>query len=367
MKMKTNFSLVLLAVLALASCKNKTNTVKPQFQPLTEAVYASGALYPEHEYKVIANVDGYLQDALVVEGDSIHSGQTLFKLSSHTRDAQQAASANIYKITQANSQENSPVFMDLKYRIQTAKTKVGNDSLQFVRYKNLLAQNAISKSEFERIELQYKTSSNDLNALKEQYNRLKNSTYLDLQQAESNYKVITLQQGDEQVKSYIDGLVFEIYKQVGDAIKPNEPIALVGDRNKFMAKLSVDESDFEKIKIGQIAFISMDAFPGKTYKAEVNKVFPKLNKVEQSFRVDVVFIDPLPVKIYGLNLEANIVVNEADKVLTLPKKAVLPGDTVVVMNGKEKTKVKIKRGIENMEYIQVLGGVGPESEIVISQ
>lgn len=365
--MNTKYHLIWLSFLGLAACKNKNQTIRPQFQPLTEAVYASGALYPEHEYKVLANIDGYLEQAFVVEGDSISKGQTLFKLSSHTRDAQQNASANIYRITQENAKENAPVFMDLKYKIQTAKTKLSNDSVQYLRYKNLLAQNAISKAEFERIELQFKASSNDLSSLKEQWARLKNSTFLELQQAESNYKVISLQQGDEQVKSFIHGLVFEIYKQVGDAIKPNEPIALVGEKDKFMAKLSVDESDFEKIKIGQTAFISLDAFPGKVYQAKVNKIFPKLNKVEQSFRVDVVFIDPLPVKIYGLNLEANIVVNQAEKVLTLPKKAILPGDSVLVLQGKEKKMVKIKKGLENMEFVQILEGLSPETDVVINQ
>ncbi len=365
---KVSNIIVLCVLLTLITgCKSNTETIHPQTESLTVAVYASGSLFPQHEYRVFSNIDGYLTDALLVEGDSIKIGQTLFRLANHSRDAQQQAVANIYKTTKENLSENSPVFMELKYRTQTSKSKLANDSLQWSRYKNLFAQNAISKSEMERIELLYNSSRNDFNALREQYSKLKNSTFLELQQAESNYKVSSIQQGDEQVKSFLNGMVFEIYKQIGDAVKPNEAMALVGDRNNFLARLSVDESDFEKLKIGQLAYISLDAFPGKVYKARVSKIYPKLNKVEQAFRVDAIFEDIPPVKIYGLNLEANIVVNEFDKVLTIPKKLLLPGDTLLVMKEGKETKVKITRGAEDMEKVQVLSGVDANTEIVVKK
>ena len=47
---------------------------------LTEAVYASGHVVPEKEYKVVAATDGFLENALVKEGDTVTKNQLLFRL-----------------------------------------------------------------------------------------------------------------------------------------------------------------------------------------------------------------------------------------------------------------------------------------------
>ena len=80
------FILSLFGILLLIACKEK-QVVKPEIKQLTEAVYASGTLVPEKEYKVVAATDGFLETALVKEGDSIRKGQLLFRL---TNDDQQA-------------------------------------------------------------------------------------------------------------------------------------------------------------------------------------------------------------------------------------------------------------------------------------
>ncbi|NJO25523.1 MAG: efflux RND transporter periplasmic adaptor subunit [Bacteroidia bacterium] len=78
-------------------------------------------------------------------------------------------------------------------------------------------------------------------------------------------------------------------------------------------KLLVDEDDLDKVKEGQKVLITMDAFPDKVFNATVHRIYPMLNKVEQSFRVDAIPDSPLPVGIYGLNIEANIVIGEKQK------------------------------------------------------
>jgi multidrug efflux pump subunit AcrA (membrane-fusion protein) len=74
-------------LLSLFSCREKQKELRPETKQLTEAVYASGNLVPQNEYKVIASAEGYLSQAYVQEGAEVKKGQQLFFISSATRNA----------------------------------------------------------------------------------------------------------------------------------------------------------------------------------------------------------------------------------------------------------------------------------------
>jgi multidrug efflux pump subunit AcrA (membrane-fusion protein) len=149
-------------------------------------------------------------------------------------------------------------------------------------------------------------------------------------------------------------------------IYPNQSIALIGS-DKMIAKLLVDEDDFQKVKIGQKILITMDAYPGKTFTASLYKIYPVLNKVEQSFRVDALFDGELPAKVYGLNIEANIVIKEKINALVIPKKAVLKGDSVILKERNRLTTLKITKGVEDKEWVQVTNGLHSISQSIVLQ
>ena len=61
MKIIRSSTHLLILSLFLVSCQQKSETASPTYKSLTEAVYASGNVFPKNEYKVVANADGYLQ------------------------------------------------------------------------------------------------------------------------------------------------------------------------------------------------------------------------------------------------------------------------------------------------------------------
>ena len=113
--------------------------------------------------------------------------------------------------------------------------------------------------------------------------------------------------------------------------------------------------------------ITMDAYPGKTFSATLHRIYPLLNKVEQSFRVDAIFNDELPANVYGLNIEANIVVREKVQALVIPKQAVMKGDSVLLKNGSGVIAVKIRKGVEDKDWVQVIEGIQSVSQSIIVQ
>jgi HlyD family secretion protein len=351
-------------LIGFMACRQKQQEVKPELKQLTEAVYASGTLVPEQEYKVVASTEGYLAHALVKEGDSVVKGQTLFELSNTNQQAQVQSAAAILKKTMPATSDQSPAIRELNNRLSAARIRLQNDSIQFERYDNLYRQNAISASNFEKYKLQYETSQKDVSALEQQIYQQKLTLALQLQQADNQLKLAKTSSSNGILKSFVTGTVYDVYKQTGDMVYLNQPVALIG-AGKMIAKLMVDEDDLGKVHTGQQVLITMDAYPGRIFKARINKIYPLLNKVEQSFRVDAFFEDELPVKLYGLNVEANIVIQEKDSVLVIPRKAVFEGDSVLLREGNKLTKVRITRGVEDEDWVQVSSGLTIHSTLIL--
>lgn len=356
----------LVLTVAATGCKDKQEEVKPVMRELTAAVYASGTLVPEQEYKVVSSVDGYLVKAWVKEGDTVSNGQMLFEIGNEIRQAQEQGARAVVQRTVPVVAENAPQIKELEGRLEVAGIKKQQDSLQYIRYKSLYDQKAISQSSYERYYLAYQSSSKDHRNLEQQLRQLRLANNLQLQQAENQLSVVAAQSGVGRLKSYVNGVVYDVYKKEGDLVVPNQPVALIG-AGKMIAKLLVDEDDLEKVFAGQKVLITMDAYPDKIFKARITKVYPLLSKVEQSFRVDAEMEDVVPQSIYGLNLEANIVVAENKKVLVIPRKALLKGDRVLVKTNGEEKAVKIETGIEDDEYVEVRNGLDASSTIIIKK
>lgn len=356
--------IVAITAISLASCGGKKDTTQPQVRKLTAAAYASGTLLPEQEYKVVSTVDGYLQEAYVNEGDTVTKGQALFLVTNEVRDVQTDGAAAVVQKTLPTVGSNAPLLQELSGRIEVARIKKQQDSLDYIRNKNLFDNKAISKSTYERVYLQYQSSAKDYQNLKRQYEQQTLTSNLQLQQAENQLQINRAQQNVGKLKSFVDGVVYDVYKKQGDLISPTQPVALIG-AGDMIAKLLVDEDDLDKVYEGQEVLITMDAFEGKVFKAHINKVYPLLNKVEQSFRVDAVLDDKLPAPIYGLNLEANIVLAKDKEVLVIPRSALHKGDSVLVKGSDGQKMVHITTGISDDDWIEVKDGLDKNATIIM--
>lgn len=350
--------------LFFVGCQQKSETASPTYKDLTEAVYASGNVFPKNEYKVVANADGYLQQQSVNEGDVVKSNQLLFSLESLSQDARAEAAANIYRQAEANYAEGSPILAELEAALRNARTKLENDSVNYFRYKALYDQNATSKADLERVELAYRTAKNDVSARQKALARTKSQLYVDLQNTRSNFRVNAREGDNYRIRSFEPARVYEVYKKVGELVRKGEAIALLGNPNEVYLQLAVDETDFAKLKEGQEIVIKMDAYGDKVFKAKVTKIYPKLNKVDQSFRVDADFEGESPLAYYGLTVEANIIISQNPKALTIPKTYLVGNDSVWIEEGKDKKKVKIQKGAENFELVQIKGGLTEKSVLV---
>lgn len=207
----------------------------------------------------------------------------------------------------------------------------------------------------------YQTSKTEITTRQKALQRTRSQLYVDLQNSQSNFRVNAREGDNYRIKTFEAGKIYEIYKKQGELVRRGEQIALIGDANEIYAQLAIDEGDFSKVKPGQEVLVKIDVYKNKVFKARVTKLYPKLNKADQTFRVDAEFVGEKPNAYYGMTLEGNIIISQNPRVLTIPKTYLVGNDSVWIEENGDKKKVKITKGVENLDLVEVKGGLNEKS------
>ena len=355
-------TLIFLFLVAITSCKKNYRTVSPVEKPLVEAVYASGHVYPLHEYKIYAQIEGVVRSRLVQPGDTFAKGQLLISLQGDEQDIRLQQSANAMQLTEANA---GPQLADLQSSMKSVESKFSNDSAMLQRYERMLQQQAVSQVEYDRIKLIYTTSKNELDAIRKRYLAKVNLVQLDVSNAKSQYALNVTGKGFYELKATAPGRMYAIYKEVGELVRRDELLAFAGDRDSFYLQLLVDEQDIARVKIGQEVEVKMDGFKNKIYKAVVTKVYPSLLEQTQSLRVDAVFVKYPEGLSAGLTAEANIIISKKANALVIPREAFVTPDSVRVEEMGTVKTIFVTTGAAGTEEVEVLSGLSKGSKVIL--
>lgn len=356
--MKIIFPVSLLVI--LTGCGSKSELIHPKIQDISSSVYASGTVKSNNQYQAVPLVSGTVEAIFADDGDYVKKGQLLFKLDNRAQlinEENAALSASYY-----DPAFNEDKLQDARNAIQLAKEKLKTDSLLYVRQLNLFNQDVISKTELEQRELAYESSRNALSNAVIRYNDLKKQINFSAKQAKNNLALSSKSVSDFEIRSDINGRVYSVLVEKGDLVGPQIPLAVLGSADSFVLEMQVDEYDIAKIDLNMRVFVTMDSYKGKVFEAKVSRINPLMNERSKTFKVEATFIKP-PKRIFpNTSFEANIVLESKKKVVTIPRRYLLKGDSVMLSN---KTKKKVMVGLRDFEYVEILSGLRPEDEIML--
>ncbi len=357
-----NFLTILsfLALVGLTSCRSDRDSITPTITTITESVYSSATVQPDSLYQVYAAVSGILDQNLVEEGDTVIRGTPIAQIINNAPQLNVENARLNLELAIDNYSGNNAVLRTLKDEIRAARLRVQNDSVNFFRQKNLWEQNIGSAVEYDSRKLAYELSSNNLSLLISNYERTKNELKTKVIQAENNYKTAQITTGDFTVESKIQGTVYALYKNHGESISVLEPLAAIGSSKEYIIELLVDEVDIVKILLGQPVLVTLDAYQGQVFEANVRKIYPRKDERTQTFKIEAVFSQPPEVLYPGLAGEGNIVVGKKENAMTIPREYLVAENQVMTKDG----LVSVQLGLHNLELVEILGGINKETNIL---
>jgi HlyD family secretion protein len=356
--MNNRITIVLIGIL-LYACAGKMVKVKPTTETITESIYASGVIKSANQYQVFSPVNGIVDQIFLNEGDSVSKGTPILTLSNETqklnlRNAELTAQFNDLNANQGRLNE-------ARQLLELARSKAANDSALYFRQKNLWDQQIGSRNEFEMRQLAFQNSKAAVISATVKLNDLKRQLEYSSAQAKQNLKITEELTGDYTLKSEVDGTIYSISKTKGEMVAVNSPVAVIGSDKDFILELQVDEYDILKVRLGQTVLITMDSYSGKVFEASVSKIEPIMNERSKTFQVEAIFKTRPEVLYPNITFEANIVLQQKDNAILIPRSLLINDSQVVKSNG---DTVNVTIGLKDYEKVEILSGITAQDELL---
>ena len=272
-------------------------TGKTVRQDLTATVTASGEIKPKNYINLGANTAGPapITDILVKEGDHVRKGQVVARLESIQAGAVVTAQKAGIDTALADSAAAEAGMKSMQDAIRTAqatvarsKTEVERTKLNIDRATELYNAKLIAKQDYDQKKAEYDTAVSALGEAEARLAQSKSQEGQARQQLDSAQKRIAqlranLTQFNDVLEKYfvtspIDGMVTNLPVRVGETVVPgiqNSPsstIMTVADMSVITAEVKVDETDIVNVRLSQIADVTIDAIPNKTFKGHVTEI-----------------------------------------------------------------------------------------------
>jgi macrolide-specific efflux system membrane fusion protein len=168
----------------------------------------------------------------------------------------------------------------------------------------------------------------------------------------------------------IDGEVIVRAVEPGQTVTSSDAVVVLSDR--LIVKAEVDETDIGKIKTGQQAIVSLDAYPEIKVKAVVDHISYESKVVNN---VTIYEVDTLPETVpdvfrSGMSANVEIVAQAKDNVLIIPLEAVKRDKqaSFVIVRGPKTSKTEkriVELGLSDDKNAEIISGLSPQDIVIV--
>ena len=388
----------------------KVAVEKAERRDIVETVNASGKVYPEVEVKVSPDISGQITELMVEEGDSVHKGQPLARIYADIYALQRDEAAA--RVSQsAATVSNSRAAMDaLKASLEQAQQA-------FDRNKKLFDDKVISKAELEQYETSLRSAKANLNAAQENIKSLQAG----VQTSQTGLSRADKDLNRTLIVAPMDGVISSLKVKKGESVAGNSfnvgtEMMTVADMAVLEVRVDVGENDIVKVKVGDSADVEVDAYNNRKFKGIVTKIASSTSSATGAASSNDVTNYEVRIRLLkdsyadlagqtfpfrpGMNASADIKTRKVANTLAVANVAVtarvrgsdmsaaekkqadngnkdanapaanndLEQEEVVFVLQKDNTvkKVVVTTGIQDMNYFQILSGLNPGDEVVVS-
>lgn len=242
-----------------------------QKRNIIETITANGRIQPETEVKLSPDVSGEIVEMDVREGDSVKKGDLLVKIKQDfylsSRDRVNAglnsARANLSNSKAAQTQ---------------AEAQFRQQELSYKRSKQLHDQGVLSDSEFETAKTQYDVAAAQVDASKQTVSAASftvKSTEASVKEAEENLRKTT-------IYAPIDGIIYGRRVEQGERVVGTGQMAgtemlRIADLSRMEVQVEVNENDIVNVNVGDTASIEIDSYLGTRFRGVVTEIANSAN------------------------------------------------------------------------------------------
>src|ERR1051326_3036539 len=253
-----------------------------QKQPIDRFLRVTGSLAADEQAGGAAETGGRVVGTPVERGTHVAQGAVLVRLSATEADASlREAEANAAQLeARLGLTAGQPFDPSCVPEVLNAKASLDWAEADFNRIKSLLEQKVVSQAEYDQ-------KLTAVNAARQQFLAAQNAaqqSYRSLQAARARVDLARKTASDTVVRAPFAGIVSERLVSTGDYVNKGMKVVTVVRIDPVRVELTVPEQYLTLVKADQRVKISVDAYPGETFTANVRFVSPRSE--DRSTRAD---------------------------------------------------------------------------------
>jgi multidrug efflux pump subunit AcrA (membrane-fusion protein) len=343
------------------------------------------------EVKVGSRIPGRVEELAVQVGDRVKAGQVIARLEQDDlRAAVEKARADLAaaeaKLATIKNGARTQEVQTAEAAVRQAEANRMLAQVNLDRYHQLYQDGGIALQvvdtagrDYDVAVAQVRSAREQLGLIREKYTP-EDVQYAEAQvlQAKAALRIADATLGYATITAPMSGVVASVSTQQGETVTSGSAAAqaptfvTIIDLSRLQVDAYVDETDIGKVRVGQEATFSVDAFPDKEFNGKVTAIYPKALIQQNVVTYDVVIAIENREGLLRPDMTTNttITVAKREKVLAIPNQAVRreDGDRVVFVQEEDRlVRRSVKTGWKDKNFTEVLTGLKEGERVVVGE
>lgn len=358
--------------------KDKITIATVEQGSFQEFIPVDGVVQPIVTIFVDAVFGGRVEEIFVRDGAMVEERDPILRLTNATiekdymfQENQVLEVLNNYQNTRLNLERNKfnleRQIADLEYEKEIATT-------DYQRKKALFEQGHISNEEYERAERDYRISQRrfDISYRAMQHDSVYTHTQMiqikeSIDRMQENLNMLNETLKNLTITAPISGQLSSFNAERGETKHSGENLGQIDVLDGFKLRARIDERYINRTILGQRAQFD---YAGQNYQLEIQKIYS--NITQGAFEVDLHFIDEVPQGIRrGQTIQLRLQFSGVADAIIIPRGGFYQetgGNWIYVLDpsGNQATKRSIRIGRQNIHHYEVLEGLQPGEQVIVS-
>ena len=340
------------------------------------SVSASGKVVPAFEEIVNSPIDSKILEVYKKGGDSVSLGTPILRLDLQTAETDYQKQLDEEKMKELQLEQlriqNRSKLSEMEMQLKVSRMELNRKSVELRNERYLDSLGAGTADKVLQVELDYNVSRLKLEEDEQKYLNEQATAEADFRVKQLELEIFrkelaetrrTLE--DAQIRAPRTAILTYVNNDIGARVAKGEQVAIVSDLSHFKVEGEIADTYGDRVAAGSRATVKIG---NEKLQGTVSDVTPLSKNGVISFTVQLVE-DNHPRLRSGLKTDVYVMTAIKDSVLRIANGNYYlgPGEyELFVKQGNELEKRKVRLGDSNFELVEVVSGLHPGEEVVIS-
>ncbi|HTO49963.1 MAG TPA: efflux RND transporter periplasmic adaptor subunit [Burkholderiales bacterium] len=346
----------------------RVDVAKVARRDVVQSVVASGRVVTPYRVDVGSQITGTVAEVPVEQGERVKAGQTLVVLeASEARALVKQAEVNVAQSEARLRQMRELQLPVADQTLRQAEANLTNARAQYERNRQLYQSGYIGKSVLDDSQRNVEVAESQVDSARKQVEtaRPTGSDYAvavaALEQARANLQAAQARLAYATVRAPADGTLIARDVERGDVVQPGKVLFVLSPVGETQLVLQIDERNLARLKLGQQALASADAYPAERFGAELFYINPSVDPQRGTVEVKLRVPTPPAYLREDMTVSVDIEVDRHADALALPANAVhdVAGADPWVLHVKDGRAIRrpVKVGLRGEGSVEIRGGL----------